>query len=177
MPRLDEAIAVRGDAGRGAAEYRIRAKDGGERWLLDRFTLVTDEDGDPVAQEGILLDVTDQHLVEDELRASRRELELHAAIATIFLTAPPDQMFTEVLSVVREAVGARWGFFGYLDGRLAGRAVARRGGLGRLPRRGQAPAVPATQTWSDNTWSRALRDRRRPRCSPARASCPRGTCP
>ena len=45
----------------------------------------------------------------------RRELELHAAIATIFLTAPPDQMFTEVLGVVREALGARWGFFGYLD--------------------------------------------------------------
>ena len=118
VPLLTEATAGALESGRGAAEYRIRAKDGSERWLLDRFTLLKDEQGEPVAQEGILLDITEQHLIQDELEASRRELELHARIATIFLTAAPDAMFTEILGR-----GARGG----------GRAL----GLLRLHRPGQ----------------------------------------
>ena len=71
VPRLEEASRIGAETGRGHAEYRIRAKDGAERWLLDRFTLIKDEDGVPMAQEGILIDVTEQHRVEGELRASR----------------------------------------------------------------------------------------------------------
>ena len=160
VPLLTEATAAALESGRGATEYRIRAKDGGERWLLDRFTLLKDERGEPVAQEGILLDITEQHLVQDELRASRRELELHARIATIFLTAAPDAMFSEILGVVREAVGASWGFFGYLDqgGALVAPSLdpgpwAASGTEGR-------PHRLTPETWTDNTWSRAIRSGR-----------------
>ena len=41
---------------------------GSERWLLDSFTLLKDEDGAPIAQEGILLYVTERHVVERALR-------------------------------------------------------------------------------------------------------------
>jgi diguanylate cyclase (GGDEF)-like protein/PAS domain S-box-containing protein len=157
VQRLVDASRQSAEVGRGAAEYRIRAKDGGVRWLLDRFTLVTEADGTPIAQEGILLDVTDQHAVQDELEASREELELHASIAGIFLTASPDDMFADVLSVVRETVGARWGFFGYLDreGALVAPSLDTEvwdacGVEGRPMR------FPA-ETWTDTTWSRAIR--------------------
>ena len=50
VPLLSEATAAALECGRGATEYRIRAKDGSERWLLDRFTLLKDEQGEPVAQ-------------------------------------------------------------------------------------------------------------------------------
>jgi diguanylate cyclase (GGDEF)-like protein/PAS domain S-box-containing protein len=159
VPRLEEASRIGAETGRGQTEYRIRAKDGAERWLLDRFTFLKDEQGVPMAQEGILVDVTDQHRIEDELRASRSVLELHARIATIFLTAAPDRMFTDVLGVIREALGARWGFFGYLDadGALVAPHVdaevwdvcAVEGRPLRFP----------SETWSDNTWSRAIRTR------------------
>ena len=35
--------AIGAETGRGQTEYRIRAKDGAERWLLDRFTFLKDE--------------------------------------------------------------------------------------------------------------------------------------
>jgi diguanylate cyclase (GGDEF)-like protein/PAS domain S-box-containing protein len=157
VPRLEEATRAAGDAGRGAAQYRIRTKDGDERWLLDRFTLVRDEEGNPLAQEGILLDVTEQHQTERAVRAYRRELELHAAIATIFLTAAPDQMFTDVLGLVRDAVGARWGFFGYLDRDGALVAPSLDADVWSACRVAGKPRRFPEETWSDNTWSRAIR--------------------
>jgi diguanylate cyclase (GGDEF)-like protein/PAS domain S-box-containing protein len=160
IPLLEDASLTAASSGRGATEYRIIAKDGGERWLLDRFTLIKDADGSPVAQEGILLDVTDQHQVEQRLRESQRELELHARIATIFLTAPPEAMFTEVLGVVRKAMGARWGFFGYLDadGALVAPTVDE-GVWDACLVEGKPLRFPP-ETWSDNTWSRALLSKR-----------------
>jgi diguanylate cyclase (GGDEF)-like protein/PAS domain S-box-containing protein len=160
IPLLEEASLGAFSSGRGATKYRIFAKDGSERWLLDRFTLLKDEDGAPVAQEGILLDVTDQHLVEQRLRDSQRELELHAAIATIFLTAPPGAMFTEVLGVVRKAMGARWGFFGYLDadGTLVAPSVDAE--VWDACRVEGKPLRFPPETWGDNTWSRALLGKR-----------------
>jgi diguanylate cyclase (GGDEF)-like protein/PAS domain S-box-containing protein len=157
VPLLDEATRAAGDAGRGAAEYRIHTKGGDERWLLDRFTLVRDDHGEPIAQEGILLDVTEQHQTEHEVLAYRRELELHAAIATIFLTAPPDRMFTEILGMVREAVGARWGFFGYLDRDGALVAPSLDAEIWDACRVEGKPQRFPEATWSDNTWSRAIR--------------------
>ena len=157
IPRLIEASEAAAGVGRGTAEYRIRTKDGGERWLLDKFTLVTDDEGSPVAQEGILLDVTERHQVEAELSSSRRELELHAAIATIFLTAPADVMFTEVLGVVRDAVGARLGFFGYLDAEGALVAPSLDAEVWDACRVDGKPRRFAEETWSDNTWARAIR--------------------
>ena len=160
VPRLEEASRIGAETGRGHAEYRIRAKDGAERWLLDRFTFLKDEHGVPMAQEGILVDVTEQHRIEDELRASRSELELHARIATIFLTTPPDRMFTEALGAIRDALGARWGFFGYLDadGALVAPHVDEE--VWDACRVEGKPMRFPQETWSDNTWSRAIRTRR-----------------
>ena len=66
VPRLEEASRIGANPGADETEYRIRAKDGAERWLLDRFTFLKDERGVPVAQEGILVDVTEQHRIEDQ---------------------------------------------------------------------------------------------------------------
>jgi len=60
------------ESGRGEAEYRIRSADGDERWVWDRFALIRDADGSPLAQEGILLDVTDRHRAECALRESEQ---------------------------------------------------------------------------------------------------------
>ncbi len=160
IPLLEEASLSALASGRGATEYRIFARDGSERWLLDRFTLLKDEDGAPVAQEGVLLDVTDQHRVEERLRASQHELELHARIATIFLTAPADSMFTDVLSVMREALGAHWGFFGYLDadGALVSPSVDAE--VWDACQVESKPLRFPPETWGDNTWSRALLGKR-----------------
>jgi diguanylate cyclase (GGDEF)-like protein/PAS domain S-box-containing protein len=148
-----DAIAARR---RGELEYRIHTASGELRWIWDRFHVVRDADDAPVALEGLMLDVTDRHLAEERLSASRRELELHERIATVFLTRSPDEMFAAVLDLVREAVASRWGFFGYVDedGSLVAPSLTRevwdacriQGKDLRFPR----------ETWGDNLWARAL---------------------
>jgi diguanylate cyclase (GGDEF)-like protein/PAS domain S-box-containing protein len=123
VPLLEAETAVALDSGRGSTEYRIIAKDGSERWLLDRFSMVRNEGGVPVAQEGILLDVTEHHRVERELRESEqryralydgspvgvfvldRDLvfrDANAALEEMFHTTSDGLRGVSVTSVVRE---------------------------------------------------------------------------
>ena len=56
-------------------EYKIIDGEGNERWLHQRNVLVTDDDGSPVAIEGVVTDVTDHHRLIDELETSRKTLD------------------------------------------------------------------------------------------------------
>ncbi|MCI0584094.1 MAG: ATP-binding protein [Chloroflexi bacterium] len=53
-----------------ADEYRIIRSDGGVRWLRDTHHLVRGTDGAPTTIHGLVLDITDQRLAQDEVRAS-----------------------------------------------------------------------------------------------------------
>ena len=86
-------------------------------------------------------------------------------------------MFTEVLGVVREALGARWGFFGYLDGDGSLVAPSLDAEVWDACRVEGKPLRFPEETWSDNTWSRAIRTGTGSGALAARASCPRATCP
>ncbi|MFN0155812.1 MAG: putative bifunctional diguanylate cyclase/phosphodiesterase [Gaiella sp.] len=48
-------------------EYRLQTKDGGWRWFLDEAVIVRDEEGNPVASKGFLMDITDRKLLEQQL--------------------------------------------------------------------------------------------------------------
>jgi two-component system cell cycle sensor histidine kinase/response regulator CckA len=68
------AITERERAARAAGEpfeheYRIVRKDGSVRWVLDRMETVCDADGEPLYEEGFLVDVTDRHDTASLLRA------------------------------------------------------------------------------------------------------------
>ena len=52
------------------AEYRQFASDGRMVWIRDEATLVRDEEGRPLYWQGIQYDVTEEKLVEEELRRS-----------------------------------------------------------------------------------------------------------
>jgi len=71
-------------------EYKILHKDGGERWLYQRNTLIHDEKGLPIAIEGIVTDITEQKKAEDELWESREEYRniFQNSIEGIFRTTP-----------------------------------------------------------------------------------------
>ena len=153
--RLETERAIA--AGRkGELEYRIIRGDGEERWVWDRFVVARDAQGEAVALEGLLIDVTEGHLARQALATSREELALHERIATVFLTSPTETVFADVLDLVREALASRWGFFGYVEasGDLVAPSLTRevwdacgvQGKDLRFPR----------DTWGDNLWARAL---------------------
>ncbi|MCB9897445.1 MAG: PAS domain-containing protein [Planctomycetes bacterium] len=62
-------------------EYRWQRADGSWLWLLDVVRLVREEDGAPRHHAGVLLDITERRLTEDELRATREQArELNARL-------------------------------------------------------------------------------------------------
>jgi PAS domain S-box-containing protein len=56
-------------------EYRVIAKDGRTVWLRDDAVPVRDEDGTLLFWRGVILDITDRKLVEEELSRARRRLQ------------------------------------------------------------------------------------------------------
>ena len=77
-PVIDAALAPH-LAGRSAGyrcEHRLRHRDGHWIWVLDAGRVVErDAEGEPVRAVGIHLDITERHLAQQALEASRAELE------------------------------------------------------------------------------------------------------
>lgn len=68
-------------------EYRFKHKDGQYRWFHDRFVIMCDARGHPVARIGSVGDITERKQMEDALRVSRDYLQavLNDANAAIFV--------------------------------------------------------------------------------------------
>jgi diguanylate cyclase (GGDEF)-like protein/PAS domain S-box-containing protein len=58
-------------------EYRLMTADGRERWVWEKTAIQRDEDGRPVAVNGVMIDVTDLRLAQEALlhEAERRSRE------------------------------------------------------------------------------------------------------
>jgi PAS domain S-box-containing protein len=70
--RAAEALdRVRADGKPLRCEYRVLNSAGEARWFLDEATLVRDESGEPLFLQGILVDITEDKQVEEELRLHR----------------------------------------------------------------------------------------------------------
>ncbi|HEX2865124.1 MAG TPA: EAL domain-containing protein, partial [Deinococcales bacterium] len=72
------AMRESGGATEYQAQYRIRAKDGQERWLEDHAYPWRDETGRPLGSVGLLQDVTARKAAEAELERLTRQLEYDA---------------------------------------------------------------------------------------------------
>ena len=64
-------------------EYRLLTHTGETRWFLNEASLVRNESGEPLFMQGILVDITKDKKVEEELQAHRRRLEELVANRTI----------------------------------------------------------------------------------------------
>jgi len=100
---------------KGEVEYRICLKDGSIRWMHDKWTVMRDEHGTPLAMEGIIRDNTDKKLIERELRERERELaikarnleDLNAALKVLLRRREEDQREIEqrIIDNVKELLG------------------------------------------------------------------------
>ena len=80
-----------------AIEIRLRAKDGSIRWLRDEAIIVYDEAGQPLWSQGILLDITERKLSEQQLHEA--EERYRSLIETI-----PAATYIDTVDAVSKAV-------------------------------------------------------------------------
>jgi PAS domain S-box-containing protein len=75
--KMSEAIGefAKGTGTSWAADYRIRARDGSERWVTDAWVDMRDSNGKIVRSVGMLFDITARKRVEEALRESRELLK------------------------------------------------------------------------------------------------------
>jgi PAS domain S-box-containing protein len=83
QPAIEEAQRkyFEGEVGLFEAEYRMRAKDGTYRWVLERARITeVDLDGRPMRLSGVLVDITSRKSMEEKLaEALQHEQELTRA--------------------------------------------------------------------------------------------------
>lgn len=72
---LNSVLAEKGEA---EIQYRQRSKSGEYRWLVNRLSLVRDEDGRVLYRNGNIQDITERKLIEDALRERDTHLRLAA---------------------------------------------------------------------------------------------------
>ena len=73
-PAVEAAIKRANETGDIAAEYRVVHPDGAVRWLQAKGRMFFDDEPKPTRVVGFMLDVTDRHQAEEELRRLERQL-------------------------------------------------------------------------------------------------------
>ncbi len=81
--RMIEEIRVHGENGAEVyeQEYRVLTRDGRERWVRDQTTVIRDERGVPRYRQGVVMDMHERKLAEEEVRASEEKLRRILATA------------------------------------------------------------------------------------------------
>ncbi len=82
------------------ADYRIRMKQGGERWISDASVELRGEDGQSVGSIGLFQDVTDRKQIEEQLRQAKETAESAAQAKAEFLATMSHEIRTPMNAII-----------------------------------------------------------------------------
>lgn len=80
------------DAAAFEEEYRTVSRDGTVRWVIARGRVETDEDGTPLRFPGVVVDISERKVAEQELRDMKERLEHRVKERTRKLTALNEEL-------------------------------------------------------------------------------------
>ncbi|MFN3231017.1 MAG: PAS domain S-box protein [Alphaproteobacteria bacterium] len=116
--RVRDIVQDAVDGGRGfQMSYRIHDRSGRVKWLLEHGTAIYDENGQPIALEGYLTDVTDQQEAVAALESSETRL------SAIMQAAPVGIVTMDTNGLIQSVNPAVERIYGYSTDELVGREV------------------------------------------------------
>ena len=93
--RIVAEIAKANELGRDInLEYRILARDGRIVWVHDEASLLRDEEGQRRFWQGMMVDITERKLAEEELRAAKEAAEEASRLKSVFLSMATHELRT-----------------------------------------------------------------------------------
>lgn len=81
-------------------EYRIRHKDGSIRWLLEQGEPLRDEQGNILALDGFIMDISERRSFEERLQQAKQKAEQAAEVKTAFLANMSHEIRTPLNAVI-----------------------------------------------------------------------------
>jgi PAS domain S-box-containing protein len=75
-PAVKQSLVVAGETGELSSEYRVVTPGAAPRWLQSKGRVLFDANGEPERLVGFVLDVTEKHQAEEELRRLEKQLRL-----------------------------------------------------------------------------------------------------
>jgi PAS domain S-box-containing protein len=81
-------------------EYRLQHADGSTRWLWENGTGVRDESGALQWRDGVVLDISERHRMEQDLRMAKERAEQAAAARATFLANMSHEIRTPMNSIL-----------------------------------------------------------------------------
>jgi PAS domain S-box-containing protein len=105
-------------------------------------------------------DITDLKRAEEALRKSQRELSITNRIERVFLTTSDHETYGEVLQVVLEAMGSKYGTFAYINENGDRVVPSMTRGIWDECKVRDKDIVFPRQTWGDNLWAKCLIEKR-----------------
>jgi PAS domain S-box-containing protein len=134
-------------------------RDGTTLFLRESARAVRDEAGNILYYEGSIEDITAARKAEQALRESARRMAVLNRIAQVFLTVPDEEMYSDVLTIILEALESPYGVFGFIDekGDLVIPTMTR-----TIWDKCQVPdksIVFPRDTWGDSAWPTAIRQK------------------
>lgn len=95
-------------------DHRIVRKSGETIWV-HAASIPRKLNNGNIVWDGIVLDITERRLAENNLELVFRDLLNRQKIAKLFLTAPQDSLFQDILKIFLHQFSCTFGYLGYLD--------------------------------------------------------------
>ena len=120
-------VDVLKETGEWHGEVRNIKRDGTHFWCYANVSLF-DHPGYGKVIVSVHTDITERKQAEKALRQSEQDLRLRNQINNIFLTYPDEEIYAEILELIRKAMESKYGTFGYFDenGSFVAPAVTRK---------------------------------------------------